>query len=381
MDIVYVYADTPEEWNCSEWRCAIPARAINKTAGNRAQLVWIEDFSLNRPQARAACTTADLIVVQRNLFGRVLQAISYWQAQGKAVIADFDDAYDLLPETVGAHYFWRRALTPQPGPNGQITWRKLPFDPLVEFKRGLRLVHATTVPSKQLAADWQDVTDVHIVPNYLDLEKYIFVQRRPHEGIILGWGGSVSHLDSFTGSGIFRALARIVAVHKEVRVLICGSDTRIFDQLPLPPEHKIYQPFVPFARWPQVLASFDIGLAPLHGAYDQRRSWIKALEYMAMKIPWVGTQGAPYHDLAAYGWLVPNDPAAWEHALRTIIDHLEEYRARAALEPYLQGLMLSVDVNVDRILATYEDIILAAQRRPRHKRKPAAAHSADRVGQ
>lgn len=84
-----------------------------------------------------------------------------------------------------------------------------------------------------------------------------------------------------------------------------------------------------------------------------------------MKIPWVGTEGAPYHDLAAYGWLVPNDPTAWEHALLTLIDHLDEYKAQAARQPYLQGLMLSVDVNVDHILATYEDIIHAAQHRPR----------------
>lgn len=369
MNIVYVYADTPAEWNCSEWRCAIPARAINKVAGHSARLVWIDDFSLNRPVAREACAAANLIVVQRNLFGRVLQAIAYWQGQGKAVIADFDDAYDLLPESIGAYHFWRRGMIPQLNGDGQITWRKLPFDPLVEFKRGLRLVHAATVPSRQLAADWQEYTDVRVLPNYLDLEKYVFVPPRPHEGIILGWGGSVSHFDSFAGSGIFQALARVVAARPNVRVMICGNDTRIFEHLPLPPERKIHHPFVPFARWPHVLATFDIGLAPLHGPYDQRRSWIKALEYMVMKIPWVGTEGAPYHDLAAYGWLVPNDPTAWEHALLTLIDHLDEYKAQAARQPYLQGLMLSVDVNVDHILATYEDIIQAAQHRPRRGRQ------------
>jgi hypothetical protein len=140
--------------------------------------------------------------------------------------------------------------------------------------------------------------------------------------------------------------------------MICGNDRRIFEQLPLPPEQKILAPWTPYAAWPQRLAQFDIGLAPLHGAYDERRSWIKVLEYLVMKIPWVASDGPAYHALRPYGRLVAerNTPSAWERALLDMVDHLADHKAEAAREPYLFGLSQAIDVNVDKLIATYTRI-------------------------
>jgi len=361
MNITYVYADNKLEWNCSEWRCMIPARAVNKLAGHSAETIYIGEFANRTPRAQAACERADIIIVQRTLWAEVLDAIAFWKER-QVVVADFDDAYDLMPESNPAYPFWGKGLAQVKRDDGQgYEWRCLDRNPLDEFKRGLRLVHAATTPSRQLAEDWRGYAQMYYVPNYLDLEKYIFVSKPIHEGIVIGWGGSASHLESFRGSGIIEALQRICAERFNVRVMIAGSDRRIFDLLPLSAGRKIYQPFVEFRRWPYVLAQFDIGIAPLHGSYDERRSWIKALEYMAMKIPWIASRGAPYSDLKDYGLLVENTPEAWADALLEVIDHLADYRARAERAGYIQALLLSMDVNVDKVLQTYAEIIQLAR--------------------
>jgi hypothetical protein len=138
--------------------------------------------------------------------------------------------------------------------------------------------------------------------------------------------------------------------------MICGDNQRVFDQLPIPDGQKILHPRVPYTEWPQVLAKFDLGLAPLHGPYDERRSWIKVLEYMVMKIPWAASEGPAYGELRPYGWLVKNTVSGWERVLLDMVDHLDDYRAEAGREPYLFGIGQGVDENVDRVIATYAGI-------------------------
>jgi hypothetical protein len=199
------------------------------------------------------------------------------------------------------------------------------------------------------------------VPNYIDLEKYQSLERQLHDGVWIGWGGSLSHLQSFTGSGILTALKRVCRARPQVKVLIHGSDRQLFEQLPLPPEQKVLHPWVAYAEWPRRLVNFDIGLAPLHGAYDERRSWIKVLEYLVLKIPWIASDGPAYADLRPYGWLVKNTPANWERLLLDMVDHLDDYRAQAAREPYLFGISQAIDANIDKVAAQYASIVEAAR--------------------
>ncbi len=361
MRIVYVYADNSHEWNCSEWRCAVPARAINRTSQHTAMLISMADFAKNSPEAQEVCSLADVIVVERNLVGPVLASIQHWKARDKVVIADFDDAYDLMPSSNPSYLYWFKGINGRMGPNGERSFTKISPTPLTQFKWGLRLVHGATVPSKRLVSDWQAYTQVFYLPNYIDLEKYQNVTPEPHEGIIIGWGGSLSHFQSFVGSGVLTALQRVCKARPQVKVLIAGNDLRIFDRLLIPDSQKIYHPWVPYEEWASVLAKFDIGIAPLHGPYDERRSWIKVLEYLVMKIPWVASDGAPYQEFRPYGWLVKNDPYAWERVLLDLIDHLPEYKKEAAKEGYLFGISQSIDGNVEKIISTYSKIIQYAR--------------------
>ncbi len=355
MKIVYVYADNPEEWNSSEWRCAVPARAINRTKRHSAELLSIVDFSENTSLSHRLCTQTDVIIVQRNLMGPVLQAIQHWKARGKVVVTDFDDAYQLMTPTNPAYNYWVKGQIPTNGDSSKYT--RIDPPPLTQFKWGLRLSHAATVPSKMLVKDWQNYTDVHYLPNYIELDKYSKVILESQNGITIGWGGSLSHLESFTESGVIKALQRVCRARSQVRVMICGADQRIFDQLPIPKDQKVLVPWVSYDRWSNVLSKYDIGIAPLNGPYDERRSWIKVLEYMVMKIPWVASNGLAYHDLSPYGTLVDNSTRAWEQAILDLVDHLEERRKLASGEPYLFGISQGIDENVENIIQTYAAIM------------------------
>jgi hypothetical protein len=93
--------------------------------------------------------------------------------------------------------------------------------------------------------------------NYIELDKYQNVSRQTHEGILLD-GGSLSHLQSFTGSGWRRRQA--VCRARLGPVMICGSDRRIIEQLGLPP--KDVKTLIHLIRGANHLSQFDTpGLA------------------------------------------------------------------------------------------------------------------------
>ena len=356
MKIVYVYTDSPEDWNSSEWRCAVPARAINRTKRHSAVLLNLNEFSANSQESNEACSSADIIVIQSNLIGPVLSAIQHWKARDKVLIADFDDAYNLMLSTNPNYPYWSKGIKSKRQPNGTTIRGQIDPPPVTQFKWGLKLVHAATVPSLRLADDWREYTDVYHLPNYIDLEKYQNVKLEHHMGINIGWGGNISHLPSFKKSGVLEALVRVCKARPEVKVMIAGGDRRLYDLLTLPRDQKVLLPWVPYSQWAQVLSKFDIGLAPLYGPYDDRRSWIKILEYMVMKIPWVASESPAYCELGDYGWLIRHNSKAWECVLLDIIDNLIEYKLEASRVPYLFGISQSIDENVEKLISTYYNI-------------------------
>jgi hypothetical protein len=146
--------------------------------------------------------------------------------------------------------------------------------------------------------------------------------------------------------------------------MICGNDPRIPKALDLPNEQMIVKPWVSYREWPSVLSHFDIGLAPLAGEYDDRRSWIKVLEYLVMRIPWVASAGSPYEEFSSYGWIVKNNSQAWERVLLDIVDNIVRYREQAKREAYLAGISQAVDDNVYKILNTFASIYQDALGKP-----------------
>jgi hypothetical protein len=355
MIITYVYADNSFEWNTSNWRCVIPARAINRTGRHMAHLMSLVDFNKGLKESQNLCEQSDMIVVERNFALDTLGAIIRWKAKDKVVVGNFDDAYQLMPPTNTSYAYWKKGEMRYRDADGKESITIIKPKPLIQFVWGLRTLDAITVSSKLLAEDWQEYTDAYYFPNYFDVNNYLKAAAPPHEGTIIGWGGSLSHVESFDG-GVLPALKQVCKQRPHVKVMIVG-DKRVYDMLDVPLHQKIYMSFVPFERWPNVISEFDIGLAPLYGPYDSRRSWIKPLEYSLLKMPWIASENPAYEELREYGVLVRNTAPAWQEALLDMVDHLDMHRRRAELEPYQFALKQSSDQNVDTMLKIYAEII------------------------
>ncbi len=333
---------------------------------------------------------SDLIIFQRNvLHPSILDAIKYFQGLGKPAVIDLDDAYQSLPWSNPAREFWHEREYPTP----QDLEHPVKGGAMRFLEEGIRISNGLLSPNRLLLQDWAHVTKGrgYYLQNYAEPRWWLglpeplparratpwrrypdgsetcfltHAQYKQHrelspDRIIVGWGGSISHYDSFWGSGIFRAAERVSLRHPELFWLICGNDHRIYEQLPVSPYQKGLQPGVPPQQWPQVVAQFDIGVAPLYGPYDQRRSWIKGIEYSLAGIPWIATEGEPYGDLQGWptGIQGPEVPAFWEEALEETIKDLKN---RTELAESLVGQARQafiVDNQLHTFKACYDKIL------------------------
>lgn len=325
MKVLFAYADTPEEWNTSQWRCVLPAQAIAQIPGWETNLVGL--MELARGQRQDLVEWAEVIVVERLLIMEILTMMECWKAMGKTVLGTIDDDYQHMPRSVTAYSFWHQGAIVKNGKTINVT-----PPPIEQLTWGAKLVDGLLVASKQLLEDWKRVTPyTYWFPNFMDSERYIQVRRIEHdpEHLVIGWGGSFTHVESWKQSGILQALSDVFQARPKIQLLLAGGDERIFDLIRIHPSRKHLVRWQNVQVWPSILAQFDIGLIPLAGVYDQRRSWIKAIEYMVMGIPWVGSDCVTLQDVGDLGILVQNNHQSWRKGLIHLIDRYPEYLERA----------------------------------------------------
>jgi glycosyltransferase involved in cell wall biosynthesis len=133
----------------------------------------------------------------------------------------------------------------------------------------------------------------------------------------------MSHYASFNDSGVAQGLRRAAKKYPQLKVLISG-DKRVFDMLEV--KNKVFQPFVPKEQWTPLLKYLDIGLCPLAGEYDKRRSWIKALEWMALKVPFIATKYPTYDEMHDFGLMTDNGYKNWEDAISQMVEEYPKYK-------------------------------------------------------
>jgi hypothetical protein len=336
-----------------------PSDAMNRAREQNgadwdAKLIHVSGFlDYLNPAIQDLLMPRDLIVLQRNIISPdVVDIIRYFQGLGKPVCADLDDMYQALPWSNPAHPFWIQNTA------------KLDPPPLVALEKGLKQSNGLIAPNRQLLSDWSYIVKGFYLPNYARREWWTDLPSRADSKaavklsnrIVIGWGGSVSHYDSWWGSGIREAAQLICRKYPEVLWMICGNDPRIYEQLPVPFDQRRQFAGVPPQDWPKVVKTFDIGVAPLHGFYDQRRSWIKGLEYGLAGTPWIGASGEPYRDLADVGTLIDPGVDSWYYALDRMIGNLaKEQELAESRVPYYQEYF--IDNQLDTCRKVYEGVI------------------------
>ena len=52
---------------------------------------------------------------------------------------------------------------------------------------------------------------------------------------------------------------------------------------------------------------------------------------MALKIPWIASQGPSVYDLQSFGWIVENTAEGWLKAIIEMADHYPDFHAEATV--------------------------------------------------
>ena len=186
MNILFVYADPPEDWNSSEYRCRIPCDAINKYTQHKALMVCVRDLD----KLVRISPWADAFIMERNYFGDIPNILKYFHQlyPTKAYIATFDDGYHYITRDNPGYLFWKMKKIKMA--DGSMI--KVDFDPLKVFVETLRLFDCAFVPNKLLASDYAPYTKTIYFPNYQDSEVYLDVPKIRNDGkLVIGWGAAV----------------------------------------------------------------------------------------------------------------------------------------------------------------------------------------------
>ena len=367
MKILYVISDGFNEFNSSNFRARIPVNAINKTDYAQARIVHSGEWLKQTEHIKALCHWADVITIQRVAIFEGVTHTETWRNKGKCVVVDFDDAYQLIRGDNASYDFWGNGYITKTTPDG-VQYKVKSPNPVEQFKLGVSKVSAIVTPSELLCKDWAKhlsphSTSLHI-PNYIEGGRYLepFDKNR----IIIGWGGSLSHLPSWTESGVINAIYKLMKKHDNLYLMIVG-DERVVDKLSiLPKDRLMFHPYVIWQRWPEMLRLFDIGIAPLAGEYDCRRSDLKVSEYIASSLPFVATKSDVYKRYFELDGFVeqgdldkcdkPNADG-WYHALDKKIVDIKQSKEQAKQAKRDYWASYNITENTYNIVNKYKEIL------------------------
>jgi glycosyltransferase involved in cell wall biosynthesis len=255
---------------------------------------------------------ADVVVFQRPLSRTLADSVPLLQAHGIRVVVEIDDDFASISRR---NTSWR-SVHPSISPDRN-------FHHLAHACRHADLV---TVTTKALAGRYGAHGRFAILPNCVP-ERYLSIEREPHDGVIVGWSGSVdTHPDDLqvTRGGVGRALRSTGATFAVVGT---GKGVQRRLDLPGPP---VAVGWLPIDDYPDAMAQLDVGIVPLEqSAFNEAKSWLKGLEFAALGVPFVASPTGPYRGLMAedIGWTA-GKPREWE---RLVARLATEHRRREEL--------------------------------------------------
>jgi glycosyltransferase involved in cell wall biosynthesis len=360
VNFVYVFPES-EETRCTvERRCTAPARAINRTGRYNADLISWRDFIANSHETQSLLEQSDFIIIHRGLWSPLLPVIQHWKARDKNIIADFVNAYQLMDEDELADYYDFETKT------GIDSGKLVKGSPslITQFKWTLQSISGATTPSQRLCDDWSAYTRMAVLPDYLDMERLSLIAPQNHEGMVIGWRGSVRQLQMIKKSGVMMALEAACQMRRNLHLIFSVDHPESVPPLSLPANQVELVGWTQNGGWNSVLSNIDIGIAPMIGESGQREDCSSILEYMALQIPWIASQGPAIYDYHGFGWIVENTAESWLKAIIEVVDHYPDFRAEAAVGPYLFAISKSLEENIQTVVDTYVHLTGSYSTRP-----------------
>ena len=350
---------------CGHYRLIWPAQAAAAAGGNVHIGGPLREVRQKRVVGRriideriAVETDADVVVYQRLVSRDVVDTIPHLQAAGVAVVVDIDDDLDALPK--GHPY---RAATSPARPlrrhaDGYVD------DPDAKnrlwLREACRQADLVTVSTPALAQRYARHGRVAVLPNCIPTS-YLAVTPPPHDGVRVGWTGSVAtHVDDLRvcGGGIREALRASGA-----SMWVVGTGVGVAAQLRLTTEPQATG-WVDLADYPAVYAGLDVALVPLQpNAFNEAKSWLKGLEAAALGVPFVASPTGPYRALVDEGaGTLATSPDEWARLVTLLALEADE-RADLAGRGREVAARWTFDRHADRWLSAWHEALANRRRR------------------
>jgi hypothetical protein len=258
----------------------------------------------------AAVRDVDVLHIHRYCDERAERLAREAKAHGAAVVWDDDDDVGSISKRNQAY----RKI------GGVHSERRL-----VRMRRIFRLADLVTAPSAMLADRLREAGASHaaVIENQLP-DQFLDVERRPHQGLTIGWIAALEHQFDVESLPIRGVLQRLLDERADVEVVTIG--------LRLGLRGERYRPIdlVPLLELTQAAAVFDIGIAPIADSdFNRARSNVKLKEYAAAGAAWLASSIGPYAQMGERqgGRLVADD--RWHEELSRLVDKPRERRKLA----------------------------------------------------
>jgi GT2 family glycosyltransferase/glycosyltransferase involved in cell wall biosynthesis len=202
-----------------------------------------------------------------------------------------------------------------------------------------------------------------VLPNYLDERLWVELaapNRFSFDQIRILYAGTVSHLHDLEFLG--RAVEKLGRHRERVTFEVIGIDNgspsrKWFQHTPVPP--RIAASYPRFATWIQNQNRWHWAVAPLLDTqFNRSKSPLKFLEYSALGLPSICSEGPVYSPAVRHGetgLLVPNDPEHWRQALeQAVTDSALWEHLRNKCQTVVKANTISA--NAEKIMSVWTNI-------------------------
>ena len=254
---------------------------------------------------------ADVVVFQRPLNDDLAACIPLVQAQGVAVVVEFDDDFrNADPRNVAAS---KVHPATSPASNYEILERAASLADMVTVSTPSLLRYARHGRAK-------------VVRNYVP-ESLLTVPHAEGKPLRVGWTGTIAtHPDDLT---VTRLNVASALEYTGAHMAVVGDGQGVFEQLGMSHEPVCISGWVDMQKYPETIAAnIDIGIVPLAKTlFNEAKSYLKGLEFAAIGIPFIATPTQEYRILADAGaGLLAHKTRDWHKLLHSLISN-DDFRA------------------------------------------------------
>jgi len=349
---VKVLAYPADQGGCGFYRLIAACRALirdghdvdyvldDEPAHRQLQAQWYEDDDGRHHVVDVVAPDADVVVFQRPLAAKMTKAIPMLQAKGVRVVVEVDDDFE--------HISPRNVSWPMVQPHLHPARNK------VLLRRACEAADLVTVSTPALARLYGAHGRCVVVPNCVP-ESYLRIRQEAHDGIFVGWSGSIdTHPDDLqvTGTGVARAIRATGAT-----MAVVGTGKGVRKALGLA-EVPLTSGWRSLTDYPEALAQFDVGIVPLElSLFNEAKSYLKGLEMAAVGVPFVASPTGPYRELAERGaGVIAESPRQWEGLVKRLVRDTG-YREELAHRGREAAATMTVERNAHRWLEAWESVV------------------------